>query len=246
MTITRRFALAGLAAPLLLPSRARAQDPGKLRLGILGDLSGPYRDLSGVGTLVCVNQAIADFAAAGGSVPSSVVQADHQHKTDVGAAIARRWFDTGEADVILEVNNSAIALAVAELAGQRDKVFLATGPASADLTGPRCNANMIHWTYDTWMLANGTGTAGVKAGGTSWFFLTPNYAFGPGAAARHHRAVLRAGGTVLGADRLPVPGAPRTSRPSWCRRRRAAPRWSAWPTPAPTSPTASSRRTSSA
>ena len=186
-------------------SVARAQGRRPLRLGILGDLSGPYRDLSGPGTLVCVNQAIADFAAAGGSVPTTVVQADHQHKADVGSTIARQWFDSGEADVILEVNNSAIALAVADLASQRDRVFLATGPASADLTGPRCNANLIHWTYDTWMLANGTGTAGVKAGGTTWFFLAPNYSFGQAMQRDTSSAVVRAGGKVLGTASYPFP-----------------------------------------
>ena len=108
MSVTRRAAIAGLAAPLLLPHRARSQGVQPFRLGILGDLSGPYRDLSGAGTLVCVNQAIADFAAAGGAVPTSVIQADHQHKADVGVSIARQWFDSGDADVILEVNNSAI------------------------------------------------------------------------------------------------------------------------------------------
>lgn len=205
MPVTRRGALAGLAAPLLLPQRPRAQGVQPLRFGILGDLSGPYRDLSGTGTLACVNQAIADFAAASGTVPTSVIQADHQHKADVGTSIARQWFDNGEVDVILEVNNSAIAFAVADLAMQRDRVFLATGPASADLSGPRCNANMVHWTYDTWMLANGTGTAGVKAGGTSWFFLTPNYTFGQALQRDTTAAVLRAGGTVLGAASYPFP-----------------------------------------
>ncbi|HEY0205730.1 MAG TPA: ABC transporter substrate-binding protein [Acetobacteraceae bacterium] len=205
MSLGRRTALAALATPFILPAATRAQALRPLRFGILGDLSGPYRDLSGPGTLVCVNQAIADFTAAGGSVPTTVIQADHQHKADVGSAIARQWFDSGGADVILEVNNSAIALAVATLAAQSDRVFLATGPASADLTGPRCNANMIHWTYDTWMLANGTGTAGVKAGGTSWFFLTPNYTFGQALQRDTSAAVLRAGGTVLGAVSYPFP-----------------------------------------
>ena len=204
MGLQRRTVLAASAASFVLPA-ARAQPARPLRLGILGDLSGPYRDLSGPGTLVCVQQAIADFSAGGGGVATTVIQADHQHKADVGSSIARQWFDSGEADVILEVNNSAIALAVADLASQRDRVFLATGPASADLTGPRCNANMIHWTYDTWMLANGTGTAGVKAGGTSWFFLTPNYTFGQALQRDTSAAVLRAGGTVLGAASYPFP-----------------------------------------
>ncbi len=205
MTMSRRAAITALAAPLATPRLARAQAARPLRFGVLSDMSGPYRDVSGPGTMVCVRQAIADFAAAGGGVAAEVVMADHQHKPEVGTAIARQWLDTGEADVILGVNNSAIAFGVASLAAQKDKAFLATGPASADLTGPKCNANLIHWTYDTWMTATGTGRAGVKAGGTSWFFVTPNYAFGQALQRDATVAIDKAGGTVLGAVSYPFP-----------------------------------------
>ncbi len=184
---------------------ARAQSAPALRLGILGDLSGPYRDLSGLGTMACVRQAIEDAARAGLSLPVEVVHADHQHKPDVGAAIARQWYDRDGVDAILEVNNSAIALAVADLAREKDKVFLATGPATADLHGPRCSPNHVHWTYDTWMLAHGAGTAAVRAGGDSWFFLTADYAFGHALQRDTARAVEAAGGKVLGQSRYPFP-----------------------------------------
>ncbi|RAI57559.1 ABC transporter substrate-binding protein [Roseicella frigidaeris] len=185
--------------------RAAAQGAPALRLGILGDLSGPYRDLSGLGTLACVRQAVADLAAAGTPLQVEILHADHQHKADIGAGIARQWYDREGVDAILEVNNSAIALAVADLAREKDKVFLATGPATADLHGARCSPNHVHWTYDTWMLAHGAGTATVKAGGDSWFFLTADYAFGHALQRDTAQAVEAAGGKVLGQTRYPFP-----------------------------------------
>ncbi|GGC71868.1 ABC transporter permease [Siccirubricoccus deserti] len=208
MTGTRREILtigAALAGSGLWSGTARAQAAPVLRLGILGDLSGPYRDLSGLGTMACVRQAIDDFARAGTPLQVEVLHADHQHKADVGAAIARQWYDRDGVDAILEVNNSSIALAVAGLAQEKDKVFLATGPATADLHGPRCSPNHVHWTYDTWMLAHGAGTATVRAGGDSWFFLTADYAFGHALQRDTARAVEAAGGRVLGQARYPFP-----------------------------------------
>ncbi|SDD86127.1 amino acid/amide ABC transporter substrate-binding protein, HAAT family (TC 3.A.1.4.-) [Belnapia rosea] len=205
---TRRMILAGggaLAMAGAWHGVARAQARAPLRLGILGDLSGPYRDLSGLGTMASVRQAIEDLAGAGTSLQVEILHADHQHKADVGAAIARQWYDREGVDAILEVNNSAIALAVADLAREKDKVFLATGPATADLHGPRCGPNHVHWTYDTWMLAHGAGTATVRAGGDSWFFLTADYAFGHALQRDTQRAVEAAGGRVLGQARYPFP-----------------------------------------
>ncbi|MBX6375610.1 MAG: ABC transporter substrate-binding protein [Acetobacteraceae bacterium] len=185
---------------------AKAQAEPVLRLGILGDLSGPYRDLSGLGTMACVRQAIEDFSRAGNRpLRVEVLHADHQHKPDVGVAIARQWYDRDGVDAILEVNNSAIALAVAAIAREKDKVFLATGPATADLYGPRCSPNHVHWTYDTWMLAHGAGTATVRAGGDTWFFLTADYAFGHALQRDTAAAVEAAGGRVLGQARYPFP-----------------------------------------
>jgi branched-chain amino acid transport system substrate-binding protein len=208
MPITRRQALLA-GATGLVSTAARAQGGGTarpLRLGILGDLSGPYRDLSGLGTLACVRQAVADHAALGAGAPEvQVLQADHQHKADIGVAIAREWYDRQDVDAILEVNNSAMALAIADLARDKDKVFLATGPATADLYGPRCGPNHVHWTYDTWMLANGAGSAMVRAGGDSWYFMTADYAFGHALERDSQAAVEKAGGKVLGRSRYPFP-----------------------------------------
>ena len=210
MTTTRRglsASAAAAAAAALWPGPGRGQAAAPvLRLGILGALSGPYRDLSGLGTMACVRQAIEDFSAGGGPpLRAEVLHADPQHKPDVGVALARQWYDRDGVDAVLEVNNSAIALAVAELAREKDKAFLATGPATADLHGPRCGPNHVHWTYDTWMLAHGAGTATVRAGGDSWFFLTADYAFGHALQRDTARAVEAAGGRVLGQARYPFP-----------------------------------------
>ncbi|RVT95581.1 ABC transporter substrate-binding protein [Rhodovarius crocodyli] len=199
---TRRGAIAATGA---IPVAARAQNRPVLRLGILGDLSGPYRDLSGLGTMACVRLAIADAKAQGIDLDVEVLHADHQHRPDVGTQIAREWFDRRDVDAILEVNNSAIALAVADLAREKDKLFLATGPATADLHGSRCGPNHVHWTYDTWMLAHGAGSATVRAGGDSWFFLTADYAFGHALQRDTAQAVEAAGGRVLGQTRYPFP-----------------------------------------
>ena len=205
--ITRRgFAgTAGAAVALAKSGRAARAQAAPLKLGILGDLSGPYRDLSGLGTAACVRQAIEDLAKAGVNVPVEVIHADHQHKPDVGVTLARRWYDADGVDAILEVNNSAMALAIAGIAAERDKVFLATGPATSDLHGTRCGPNHVHWTYDTWMLAHGAGTATVREGGDSWYFLTADYAFGHALQRDTENAVKAAGGRVLGQSRYPFP-----------------------------------------
>ena len=145
-----------------------------------------------------------DFGAAAKGMKVEVIGADHQNKPDVGSNIANTWFDVDKVDVIVDVPNSGVALAVSEVARQKNKLFLATGPATSDLTGPKCNANTIHWVYDTWALANGTGKAIVKAGGDTWFFLTADYAFGY-ALERDTAAVVEAnGGKVVGKVRVPI------------------------------------------
>ncbi|MBR0654752.1 ABC transporter substrate-binding protein [Plastoroseomonas arctica] len=206
MTLSRRGALAAGAGTLAgLPfARARAQAAGTIKIGVLNDQSGTYRDLSGPGSTICARQAISELGALGFNV--EVVQADHQNRPDVGSTIARTWFDRDGVDAIIDVPTSSVALAVAGVAREKNKIFLNSGAATSDLTGAQCSPNTIHWTYDTWMLAKGTGGAMVRAGGDSWFFITADYAFGH-ALERDTSAFIRAaGGRVLGQVRTPFPG----------------------------------------
>ena len=133
-----------------------------------------------------------------------VISADHQNKPDVGSAIARQWYDVDKVDVIVDVPNSGVALAVNQITKDKNKVFLVSGAASSDLTGKACTPNTVHWTYDTWMLANGTGGAIVKSGGDTWFFLTADYAFGQALERDTEAVVLKNGGKVLGKVRVPL------------------------------------------
>ena len=145
-----------------------------------------------------------DFGAAQKGLKVEVIGADHQNKPDVGSNIARKWLDVEQVDVIVDVPTSSVALAVNEIVREKNKVFLISGAASSDLTGPKCSPNSVHWTYDTWSLANGTGKATVKTGGNTWFFLTADYAFGH-ALERDTAAVVEAnGGKVLGKVRHPL------------------------------------------
>jgi len=206
MTISRRGALAAGAGTLAgLPfAQARAQAAGTIKIGVLNDQSGTYRDLSGPGSTICVRQAISELGALGFNV--EVVQADHQNRPDVGSTIARTWFDRDGVDVIIDVPTSSVGLAVAGVAREKNKAFLVSGTATSDLTGAQCNANTIHWTYDTWMLGRGTGGAMVRAGGDSWFFITADYAFGHALERDTGNFVRQAGGRVLGQVRTPFPG----------------------------------------
>src|SRR4051812_5851233 len=153
-------------APLLLGGGARAQMQQPIRLGVLGDFSGPYRHLSGPTNVACVCQAVQDSGLIERGIPIEVVQADHQQKADTGTAIVREWFDRGGVDVVLEVNNSSIALAVNGIVREKNKVHLNTGAATTELTAQNCSPNTVHWTYDTYMLARSSGVATVKAGGS--------------------------------------------------------------------------------
>ena len=205
MPITRRGLLAAGGSAALLPSLARAQDT-TIRIGVLADFSGPYRDTSGPTSVACVHQAIEDLGLSARGINVEVIQADHLNKPDAALAIAREWYDRRGVDMICEANNSAIALAVAELTREKNKVFLATGPISAILTGERCTSHTIHWTYDTWMCANVVGKATVRSGGDSWYFIAADYAFGHQMERDTGNAVKAAGGKVLGSVRFPFPG----------------------------------------
>jgi branched-chain amino acid transport system substrate-binding protein len=137
-------------------------------------------------------------------VKVEVIAGDHQNKADLGVNLANQWFDVEKVDMIADVPNSGVALAITQVAAQKNKVFLGSGPASSDLTGPKCNANNVQWTYDTWMLANGTGSAIVKTGGDSWYFITADYAFGHALERDTMEVVKKNGGKVLGAVRAPI------------------------------------------
>ncbi|MBV9237148.1 MAG: ABC transporter substrate-binding protein, partial [Xanthobacteraceae bacterium] len=179
---------------------------GVIKIGVLNDMSGLYADLAGQGSVVAAKMAVEDFGAAAKGMKVEIVGADHQNKPDVGSNIARTWFDRDNVDVIVDVPTSSVALAVNEIAREKNKVFLGSGPAASDLTGPKCSPNTVHWTYDTWALANGTGKAMVKTGGDTWFFITADYAFGKALERDTTEIVQANGGKVLGSVRHPFPG----------------------------------------
>jgi branched-chain amino acid transport system substrate-binding protein len=190
----------GLAAP-----PASAQISGDVvKLGVLTDMSSLYADINGPGAVIAVQMAVEDFGGMVAGKKIEIVQADVQNKADVAANISGRWFDVDGVDVILGTGGSASSLATQRVAGDKKRVFLAVDPASSDVTGKACNAYTIHWVYDTVALANGTGSAVVKSGGDTWFFVTADYAFGY-ALERDVSAVVKAnGGKVLGSVRAPL------------------------------------------
>ncbi|HEY1411004.1 MAG TPA: ABC transporter substrate-binding protein [Rhodopila sp.] len=203
----RTVTLGGLAtaAAATVPLRAsRAQGEPTIKIGCLTDMSGPYRDLAGPGAVAAAHLAIDEFAAKG--FKAEVLVADHLNKPDVGTTIARQWFDRDGVDAIVEVANSGVALAIAAVAQEKNKVYLNSGAATSDLTGKSCNANTIHWVYDTYMLAKSTGGAMVKAGGDSWYFITADYAFGHALQRDTTDFITGAGGKVLGSVAYPFPG----------------------------------------
>jgi branched-chain amino acid transport system substrate-binding protein len=198
----RVIGLSALAA-ILACGTASAQQIN-VKVGVLTDMSSLYADDTGPGSVAAAKLAAQDFMKDHSNIKVEVVSADHQNKADVGSQVANQWFDVDHVDVIVDVPNSGVALAITQIAAQKNKVFIGSGPASSDLTGPKCNANNVQWTYDTWMLANGTGKAVVKSGGDTWFFLTADYAFGH-ALERDTAAVVEAnGGKVVGKVRVPI------------------------------------------
>ncbi len=203
--IQRRTLLAATAAaPLAFGARARAQGMS-VKIGVLGDQSGVYRDLSGPVAIACARQAIEDMAPHLNGIAIDVVTGDHQNKPDVGASIAREWFDRDGVDMITDCPNSAVALAVAGVCHEKDRAFVNSPAMVADLTGPQCAPTTVHWTMDTWALAHSTGGALVKSGGTSWFFLTADYAFGIALERDTTNFVKQAGGTIVGSVKTPFP-----------------------------------------
>ena len=207
MAIGRRTLLQSAAAGAAIsPWRARAQGAGPIRIGVLTDLSGSYSDSAGATSVACTQQAIDEARAAAPGLAIEMIQADHQNKADLALGIVRQWLDRDGVDVVTNCNNSAIALGVSALCHERNKVCLNTGAATAELTGPACNANLVHWTYDTWEIAHATGLSTVKAGGDRWYFIAADYAFGRAMQTDLTRWVTQAGGKVLGTAFYPFPG----------------------------------------
>jgi len=208
MSLSRRDIMAGstgAAAFGALPYRsAKAQAANTIKIGVLNDMSGMYRDISGMSSVVCARAAVQEFAGRGFNV--EVLAADHQNRADVGVNIARQWIDREGVDVLLDVTTSSVALAVSDICREKNKVHINCSAATSDLTGARCNANTVHWTYDTWMCAKSTGGAMVRAGGDSWFFITADYAFGHALERDTGNFIRAAGGRVLGQVRTPFPG----------------------------------------
>jgi branched-chain amino acid transport system substrate-binding protein len=202
MTLTARLTIAA-GVVMATTAMAQAQDD-VVKIGVLTDMSSLYSSISGEGSVAAAKLAVEDFDPAAHGMKVEVVVGDHQNKPDVGAGIARQWYDVDHVNVIVDVPTSSVALAVSDVTREKNKVFLGSGPATSDLTGPKCSPNTIQWTYDTWMLANGTGKAVVQTGGDSWFFLTADYAFGH-ALERDTSAVVTAnGGKVLGHVLVPL------------------------------------------
>jgi len=198
----RTMNLAALAV-LLACGTASAQQIN-VKIGVLTDMSSLYADATGPGSVAAAKMAIADFTKTHPNVKVELVSGDHQNKPDVGSQITNQWYDVDKVDMVIDVPNSGVALAVSQITATKNKVFVVSGAASSDLTGPKCNANTVHWTYDTWMLANGTGKAMVKTGGDTWFFLTADYAFGYALERDTAAVVEKNGGKVLGKVRHPL------------------------------------------
>lgn len=201
-----RLWIAALAAAFwLVPDFASAQiSDDVVKLGVLNDMSSLYADATGKGSLVAAQMAVADFGGKVLGKPIEVIAADHQNKPDIGANIARKWYDEEKVDAIVDVPTSSIALAIQQISKEKDRVFLMSGPGSSDLTGPACSPTGVHWTYDTYALAHVAGKAMVERGEDTWFFITADYAFGH-ALERDTAEVVKAnGGKVLGSVKVPL------------------------------------------
>ncbi len=195
---------AGAAVSLTLMAGAALAEDKVVKVGVLTDMSGPYADDGGAGSVLAAQLAIDESGLAAKGWKVELISADHLNKVDIGTNIAREWFDQDKADVIVDTLNSGVALAVSQIVKDKNKVFLNSGAATSDLTGKACTPNTIHWAYDTYALANGTGKALTKAGGDSWYFITADYAFGKALERDTTAVVLANGGKVLGDVMAPL------------------------------------------
>jgi branched-chain amino acid transport system substrate-binding protein len=192
--------VAALSAVGLLPASTQET----IRIGILNDQSGAFASFQGMGSVVAAQMAVEDYGGKAAGKTVEVISADHQNKTDTGINIARRWYETENIDAIFDLPNSAIALAVASMTEQKNKVFVGSGAGTALLTGEKCTPNTVHWTYDTYAYGHGIGKAVLAQGGKTWFFITADYAFGADLEKQASEAVKAGGGQVLGAVRHPL------------------------------------------
>jgi branched-chain amino acid transport system substrate-binding protein len=193
-----------LASLMLSSFLATAASAESLKIGVLNDQSGVQADFAGTGSVIAARMAVQDYGGTVAGMPVEVVTADHQNKADIGANTARQWFDQDGVDVIVDVPNSAVALAVNAIAKQANKVLLVSGGGTSDLTGKDCSPNTVHWTYDTWGQANTVGTAVTKAGSDSWYLMTVDYSFGYALERDAADAIQKAGGKILGTVRHPL------------------------------------------
>jgi len=203
MAFHKTVLAAAVAMTMATAAHAQISD-GVIKIGVMNDQSSLYADISGQGGVVAAKMAVEDFGAAKKGMKVEIISADHQNKPEVGSSIARQWYDVDKVDVIVDVPTSSVALAVNQVTREKHKLFLVSGAATSDLTGKACSPNTIHWTYDTWMLAHGTGSAIVGTGKKTWFFITADYAFGHALERDTAEVVKAAGGQVLGAVRHPL------------------------------------------
>ena len=208
--VTRTLTATLAALATLISGPAAAAEPklsdGAVRIGVLTDMTGYYSDLSGPGSALAAKLAVEDFGGKMGGKPIELVSADHQLKADVASNTARKWFDEDKVDVVADLVSSSTALAVMPVAAEKKRILLLSGPGTTAITGEKCNPYTIHYTYDNWAMANGTGREVVANGGKDWFFITADYAFGKSLEEDTSKVVKEAGGTVLGSVRHPSPG----------------------------------------
>ncbi len=210
MLFKRSLGIAAVLALAVGGAHAQISD-GVIKIGVMNDQSGTYADLAGPGSVVAARMAVEDFGAAKKGLKVEILVADHQNKPEVGSSIARQWYDVDKVDAIVDVPTSSVVLAVNQVTREKNKVLIVSTGATVDLTGKACTPNSVHWTYDTWSLANGTGTAVVKGGGDTWFFLTADYAFGHSLEQQTEAVVQKLGGKVNGKVRHPFPSADMSS-----------------------------------
>src|SRR5882757_9755294 len=192
------------ASAALFVTAIQAADTSPLRIAVLNDQTSVYADFQGIGSIIAAQMAVEDYGGKVAGRPIEVLSSDHQMKADVGAAIARRWFDNDNVQLILDLPNSSVALAVNEIVREKNKVLIGSGAGTSLLTGAKCTPNTIHWTYDTWALAHGVAKSVVEQGGKKWFFITSDYAFGHDLEKQASDVVIASGGQVLGAVRHPL------------------------------------------